>query len=68
MKRIVVLLMLFALASCGKHEQRPQFRLYGPASGGDSNAWSNPPFNGDKTMWRLHEKERAQRQAEYGER
>ncbi len=60
--------MLFALASCGKHEQRPQFRLYGPASGGDSNAWSNPPFNGDKTMWRLHEKERAQRQAEYGER
>jgi len=32
MKRIVVLLMLFALASCGKHE-RPQFRLYGPASG-----------------------------------
>jgi predicted small lipoprotein YifL len=68
MKRFVVLLMLLALASCGKREPPPHLRLYGPASGHDSNAWSNPPFNGDKTTWRLHEKERAQREAEYGER
>jgi len=68
MKRFVALLMLVALASCGSRERPPQFRLYGPASGRDSNAWSNPPFNGDKTTWRLHEKERAQRGAEYGER
>ncbi|HYL26019.1 MAG TPA: hypothetical protein VEV21_16620 [Burkholderiales bacterium] len=60
--------MLSALASCGSRERPPQFRLYGPASGRDSNAWSNPPFNGDKTAWRLHEKERAQREGEYGER
>jgi hypothetical protein len=60
--------MLFALASCGSRERPLQLRLYGPASGRDGNAWSNPPFNGDKTTWRLHEKERAQREAEYGER
>jgi hypothetical protein len=60
--------MLFALASCGSRERPLQLRLYGPANGRDGTAWSNPPFNGDKTTWRLHEKERAQRQAEYGER
>ena len=68
MNRFVVLLMLFALASCGSRERPPQFRLYGPATGRDSNAWSNPPFNGEKRTWRLHEKERAQRETGYGER
>jgi len=68
MKRFLVLLMLFALASCGGRERPPQFRLYGPANGGDTTAWSNPPFDGDKTTWRLHAKDRAQHETEYGAR
>jgi hypothetical protein len=68
MKRLLVPLMLLALAGCG-HRERPQFRLQGPATGGDTAAWSNPPFNGDQNAWRLHERQRAQRAAEYyGER
>jgi len=68
MKRFLVLFMLCALASCGGRERPPQFRLHGPASGGDTAAWSNPPFDGDKHAWRLHAAERARHETEYGER
>ena len=43
-------------------------RLHGPATGGDTAAWWNPPFNGDKHAWVLHERDRAQRETEYGAR
>ena len=65
MKTVLALIMLVALAGCGRKEAPPQFRLYGPSTGRDSSAWPNPPFNGDKHAWQLHERERAQRETEY---
>ena len=48
MKTVFALVMLVALAGCGRKEAPPQFHLYGPSTGRASGAWSNPPFNGDK--------------------
>jgi len=68
MKRLLAVLLFAALAACGSRERPLQMRLHGPATGGDTAAWSNPPFNGDKHAWQLHERDRAQRETEYGAR
>jgi hypothetical protein len=67
MRLLLAVLLVIAITGCERRERPPQFRLYGPATGGDSTAWSNPPFNGNKTDWRLHERDRTQHANEYGD-
>jgi hypothetical protein len=56
MRNALFLVLLIALAGCGRKDSPTHLQL------------ESRPFDGDSTAWRLHEKERAQHQTEYGAR
>ena len=63
-----VLVAVLVLAGCGERQEARQARLYGAEAhkvAGDTAAWSNSPFNGDRGAWEREMDARARLQNEY---